>query len=159
MSIDPGDLRDGAEAVAETERRLDSSVLVGLDPRAQRVQQSARRPLRPWVVGEASELLAPLMGRDEHLLLAAEATQGLRSGALAVTDRRLLFVAKLLAEHVGEIPLASVTRVRTRRNPLWPALSIEHGNATTKLTFMTVPRLKEAAAAVEEALRNRRVNG
>lgn len=159
LTIDPGDLRDGAEAVAEAERKLDPSVLVGLDARAQRVQESARRPLRPWLVGEASELLAPLLGRDEHLLLAAEATQGLRSGALAVTDRRLLFVAKLLSEHVEEIPFASVTRVRARHNPLWPSLSIEHGNATTKISFMTVPRLKEAAAAVEEALRDLRVNG
>lgn len=155
VTIDPGDLRDGSEAVAEAARRVDPAVVVGLDARAQRIQESASRPLRAWMVGEASELLAPLLGRDEQLLLAAEATQGVRSGVLAVTDRRLLFVAKLLSEHVEEIPLGSVRGVSTRRNPLWPAMSVEHRDGRTKLSFMTIPRLKEAAAAVEEALRGR----
>lgn len=153
VTVDPGDLRDGREAVQEIERHLDPALLVGADARVMRVDESPGRGLRASMVGEASALLAPLLGRDERLLHTAEATQGMRSGVLAISDRRLLFVAKLLSEHHEEIPLTAVRAIRTRRNPLWPALTVEHGRGTSKFAFMTVPRLRESADALDEALR------
>jgi predicted Zn-dependent peptidase len=156
VDLDPGELRDGQAAVERVERALDPALIVGADERVGRVEQSATRALRPAVVGEAGELLAPMLGHDEQLLLTGEATRGIRSGILAVTDRRLLFVAKLLSEYVEEIPLGAVQAVSVRRNPLYPALVVEHAGGTTKIGFMTIPRLKEAARAVRGALEQRR---
>ena len=150
VTIDPGDVRDGEEAVEGALRRVDPAVVVGLDERSRRIEEAPGRGLRAAWVGEAPQLLAPLLARDEEIRHVAEATQGLRSGALAVTDRRVLFVAKLLSEHREDIPLSAITRVRVRKNPLYAALTIDHARGSSKYTFLTVRRLQETAAAITE---------
>lgn len=152
VTVDPGDIQDGRDAVARIERALDPRVVVALDERERRVEEGASRPLRPFIVGEASELLAPLLGRDERVMHAAEASRGVRSGVLAVTDRRLLFVAKVLSQFIEEIPLADVERAITKHNPLWPALMVVHRKGRARFGFLTIPRAREAARAIEKAL-------
>ena len=151
VRIDPGDLRDGAQAVAAAEARLDPGLIVPADERLTRVEHSPGRRLRPIMVGEAAELVAERLGADEELRLTAEATQGVRGGVLAVTDRRVLFVAKLLSEHVEDIPLGSIAKLRRKPNPLWPALVVEHAAGKAKFTFTTIGRLNEAADAIAAA--------
>ena len=151
VTVDPGDVRDGDEAVEAVLRRVDPEVVVALDERSRRVEETPGRGLRAAWVGDAPQLLAPLLARDEQVRHVAEATQGLRGGALAVTDRRILFVARLLSEHREEIPLTAITGLRVRKNPLYAALSIDHARGTSKFTFLTVSRLKETSAAIRDA--------
>jgi hypothetical protein len=152
VRIDPADVRDGAGAVARVQAALDPAVLVPLGEAEAHLAQVTAGRLRPLVVGEAPELLAPLLSTGERVRLAVEGSAGMRSGVLALTDRRLLFVAKLLSEHVEAVPLTAITAMKLARNPLWPAVTVSHDGASRRYTFMTVPRAREFAVALREAV-------
>lgn len=125
VSVDPGDLRDGDAAIGAIERALPPELLVPLDPRAARVERALHCPLPAWA---APEVLASELGRQEDVRFVADATRGVRGGVVAVTDRRLIFAAQLLADHVRTWPLHAIGGVRVRTNPLYPCVELRVGD-------------------------------
>lgn len=119
VHVDPTIWSKGAEAVAAIDARVDDGRVVARDPehdaRAGAVEAVARRCLkRRWVVSDELELLPERLAGDEELLAVAEATLGWKSGLLALTDRRLLFLYVLFKETAVEVPLAAVRSVDRR---------------------------------------------
>jgi zinc protease len=145
VSVDPGDLRDGEAAVTAIERALPPGLFVPLEPRAARVERALHRPLPAWFSGAAPEVLASELGRREPVRFVADATRGVRGGVVAVTDRRLVFAAQLLADHVRAWPLEALGAVRVRTNPLYPCVELRVGDERVRLTFLTPRRAREAA--------------
>jgi len=99
FALDPRDFRDGEQAIAAIDAQIGGELRVPADPRADHVEEVAAGQLkRRWVVGEALDLVWPKLGAEEEVRVLAEASQGPRGGVLAVTDRQLIFVTKVLEE-------------------------------------------------------------
>jgi zinc protease len=115
LPLDPRDFRDGDEALAAIEARVPPDPRVPLDPRAAHVEAVATRQLkRRWAVGESLDLVWERLADDEEIRVLAEASRGVRGGVLAVTDRRVLWITKILEERVHAWPRDRIRRASGR---------------------------------------------
>lgn len=154
VDVDPADVRDGEALVRELRALVPADRHVGRDERTAAVEDAAgKRGLRAWMVGEAPGLLTAQLGTGEEVLYTAESAVGLRSGVLAVTDRRVLLAAKMLGEHLVDLPHGNICDITVKRNPLWPSLVVTTDAGSVRLGFNTIPRMREARRAIEEARR------
>jgi len=115
VTVDSSNLRDGDTAVRAIRDVLPADVVVPLDPRAVRLSSAVAEQFgRSWVVAPALEHVWPLLAWDEELLVLAEASRGLRAGVLAVTDRRVVLVMKVLGEQVHNWPRSAIRKASRR---------------------------------------------
>ena len=123
VPIEPEEWRDGRGIVRAVDAAIPEERTVRLDAEATQtadaVEEVAHAWLRRrWLVSDELAALPERLAEDERPLAFLSATKGLRAGLLAVTDRRLLFFARIFGEEWIEWRLDEITSVHGTRGPL-----------------------------------------
>jgi Bacterial PH domain len=161
LVVDPEDWRRGKEAVTAIDAAVPEELVVKAEPELMavddHVEAVAERTLkRRWVVDEELTLLPDALDAGEEALVLAEANRGFRAGLLVATDRRLLWLYKMLKESRIEVAYDDIEDVRFRKKFLETALEITTGSETISFTEIAPKeRGPELEALVRERLASR----
>ena len=161
LVVDPDDWRKGKDVVAAIDASTPDELVVRAEPEQMavddHVEEVARRTLkRRWVVDEELTLLPDSLDVGEEVLILAEANRGLRSGLLAATDKRLLWLYKMRKESRLEIAYEDIEDIRFRKKFLETSLEVTTGGETLSLSEIAPKeRGPELEALVRERLASR----
>jgi hypothetical protein len=112
LEIPPEAWRGGEDIVRAIDERVPPDLVVPMDrdleQRTAAIDELADEKVkRGWATSDELKALPTLLGAGEQLVTLAQASRGWRSGVLALTDRRLLFL--FVEDLVDELELTSVT--------------------------------------------------
>jgi zinc protease len=156
--IDPSLWKDGAEAVAAVDAAIPQELAVRMEPalteQTESVEDTAAEKLtRRWAV---SEELGELPGRlepGEQIVTLAEAAKGMRTGLLVVTDRRVIFHARIWRDTWLEFPLDTIDSVEGKPGLMDSTVTIGCGAETVTFSGVTP---KERAEEIANEIASRR---
>jgi zinc protease len=141
ISLSWFDYRKGTKLLRAIETRTPPQLVVDAesDDRAAAVEDAVATHLeRRWVVFAEIPRLAAELDEDEAILTLAEATRSLRAGLLAVTDRRVLFLASGIKDGavtvVVDVPRTQVQRVRGFQSVFGGRLTIRTEQTTYRFS-------------------------
>lgn len=152
LYVDPDTWRGARDAIDAIDEAVSEELVVRYEPelvlRNEALERVTREKLkRRWVVDDELEALARELGEGETLLTLAEACRGLRAGLLAVTDRRVLWLFKLIGEKRLELPYEQIESVSAKRGLLEAVIRIRTNGETIKFSDI-VPKAR--ADEIEE---------
>jgi zinc protease len=145
--------RGGNDVVAMIDKHLPDELHVALDrehvARVEAVGTAAAGFKRNWVTSDELDTLPHVLRSGEELRLIVRADKGWRTGVLAVTDRRALF---LYSDNVLiDVALSSIRAIRSG-DPSAGKLTIETDAESFALTDIKGAALDEVAAALGRPL-------
>jgi predicted Zn-dependent peptidase len=113
VAVDPSAWRKGAEIVRAIDAAVTAERVVRMEPelldRVDSVEEVAQASLRKrGLVSEELELLPHRLEEGETPLAFLSTTMGWRAGLLAATDRRILFLARIIRETWVEWPYEDI---------------------------------------------------
>ena len=138
--------RGGEDIVALIDNHVPSELHVALDrersARFDAVADAAAGVKRNWLTRDELDALPYVLRSDEEPLLIARASKGWRTGVLAVTDQRAMFLYHY--EVLIDVALSSIRSVSARGK-----LTIETDTDTFKITDMDGTDLSAVAAVLK----------
>lgn len=154
LSVKPHLLSGGAEIIKALHANVDPDRFVPLSPEAAAYRELElivdRDLVRRWAVLDELKILREAVGKDEAVLVLAEANRGVTSGLAAVTHRRLLFVNKPLRGGkdpvVVEIDRSELSGIATSASKL--KLTTRDGVRVQLEDFVPRERLAQVAASL-----------
>ena len=157
IEIDPEDWRGGTELVSLIDSRVPETVVVSMEAERESQLAATARAIddqlkRRWMNRQELDLLPSLLEREEELVVLANASRRWRTGVVAATDRRLLFV------YVDEVRLAlqyeEISEVSVRRRVFEKTLRVKSGPTTHVFTDIRPEgREEDLRAAIQTRLR------
>jgi zinc protease len=140
--------RGGNDVVALIDKHVPDELHVALDrehgERVAAVGTAAAGFKRTWMTSDELDALPHVLRSGEEPRLIVRADKGWRTGVLAITDRRALFLN--YANVLVDVPLSSI---RTVRSGAGKKLTIETDTDSFTLTDIKGAELNEVAAVLE----------
>ena len=153
--VDPRAWRRGMDAAAAIDAAVPEELVIRMEPaltaHSDAVERVAAEKLkRRWVVSEELELLPGRLEHGETILTLCEASKGMRAGLLAVTDRRLIFFARIRKETWLEFTFGEIDRIEGSEGILDSTVKIEaRGEEITFSGIAPKERTLEVVGEVE----------
>jgi hypothetical protein len=156
VEIDPKAWRGGTELVSLIDSRVPDAVVVWMDAEPESQHNAANRVIdeqleRRWLNRRELDLLPSLLEREEELVVLANGSHRWRTGVVAATDRRLLFLygdevrLTLRCEEISEVSL--------RRRLFEKTLRVKSGPTTYVFTDIRPQgREEDLRAAIQARL-------
>ena len=158
VMVDPTLWKRGNEIVAAIDARVPDELVVRMEPalteRAEAVEQTADEKLkRRWAVSEELQLLPERLEPGEEIVTLAEAGKGMRAGLLAVTDRRVIFHARIWGDTWLEFPYDAIESVDGKEGLMDSTVTIvSRGEKTSFSSVTPKERATEIAREIEARL-------